>query len=42
MDGAALIANLRVDLTPLITHQVSLDHIQEGYRIFVLKVVVKP
>ncbi|HEU4391084.1 MAG TPA: alcohol dehydrogenase catalytic domain-containing protein [Blastocatellia bacterium] len=38
----------RVDLTPLLTHQVSLDQISEGYRIFgsrldgVLKVAVKP
>jgi threonine dehydrogenase-like Zn-dependent dehydrogenase len=38
----------RVDLTPLLTHVVSLDDIKEGYRIFgerldgVLKVAVKP
>src|SRR5262249_15302750 len=38
----------RVDLTPLLTHRVSLDEIAEGYRIFgerldgVLKVAVKP
>lgn len=38
----------RVDLTPLLTHTVSLDEITEGYRIFgerldgVLKVAVKP
>jgi alcohol dehydrogenase len=38
----------RVDLTPLLTHTVSLDEIREGYRIFgerldgVLKVAVKP
>ena len=38
----------RVDLTPLLTHTVSLDEIGEGYRIFgerldgVLKVAVKP
>jgi threonine dehydrogenase-like Zn-dependent dehydrogenase len=38
----------RIDLTPLLTHRVSLDDIQEGYRIFgdrldgVLKVAVKP
>jgi threonine dehydrogenase-like Zn-dependent dehydrogenase len=38
----------RVDLTPLLTHVVSLDEIREGYRIFgerldgVLKVAVKP
>ena len=38
----------RVDLTPLLTHSVSLDDIKEGYRIFgersdgVLKVAVKP
>jgi len=38
----------RVDLTPLLTHTVSLDEIKEGYRIFgerldgVLKVAVKP
>ena len=38
----------RVDLTPLLTHTVSLDEIAEGYRIFgerldgVLKVAVKP
>jgi threonine dehydrogenase-like Zn-dependent dehydrogenase len=38
----------RVDLTPLLTHIVSLDEIREGYRIFgeridgVLKVAVKP
>ena len=38
----------RVDLTPLITHRVSLDDIREGYNIFgdrlegVLKVAVKP
>ena len=43
-----MVRHHRVDLTPLITHRVSLDHIQEGYRIFgerlegVLKVVVKP
>jgi len=38
----------RVDLTPLLTHVVTLDNIAEGYRIFggrldgVLKVAVKP
>jgi alcohol dehydrogenase len=38
----------RVDLTPLLTHEVSLENIAEGYRIFgerlggVLKVAVKP
>ncbi|MFN7945053.1 MAG: alcohol dehydrogenase catalytic domain-containing protein [Blastocatellia bacterium] len=38
----------RVDLTPLLTHSVTLDHIAEGYRIFgerlegVLKVAVRP
>ena len=38
----------RIDLTPLLTHRVTLDNIQEGYRIFgdrldgVLKVAVKP
>jgi alcohol dehydrogenase len=38
----------RVDLTPLLTHTVSLDEIGEGYRIFgerldgVLKVAVRP
>jgi threonine dehydrogenase-like Zn-dependent dehydrogenase len=38
----------RVDLTPLLTHRVSLENIQEGYRIFgehldgVMKVAVKP
>ena len=38
----------RVDLTPLLTHVVTLDEIAEGYRIFggrldgVLKVAVKP
>ena len=38
----------RVDLTPLITHRVSLEDIREGYKIFgerldgVLKVAVKP
>jgi threonine dehydrogenase-like Zn-dependent dehydrogenase len=38
----------RVDLTPLLTHAVSLDQIKDGYRIFgdrldgVLKVAVKP
>jgi threonine dehydrogenase-like Zn-dependent dehydrogenase len=38
----------RVDLTPLLTHRVSLDDIREGYRMFgersdgVLKVAVKP
>ena len=43
-----LVRHHRVDLTPLITHRVSLDNIQEGYRIFgerlegVLKVAVKP
>jgi alcohol dehydrogenase len=38
----------RVDLTPLLTHTVSLDQIAQGYKIFgerldgVLKVAVKP
>ena len=38
----------RVDLTPLLTHRVSLNDIKEGYRIFgdrlesVLKVAVRP
>ena len=38
----------RVDLTPLLTHQVTLDQIEQGYKIFgerldgVLKVAVKP
>ncbi|HKE61237.1 MAG TPA: alcohol dehydrogenase catalytic domain-containing protein [Nitrospira sp.] len=38
----------RVDLTPLLTHRVSLENIREGYRIFgervdgVMKVAVKP
>jgi threonine dehydrogenase-like Zn-dependent dehydrogenase len=38
----------RVDLTPLLTHTVALDQIEQGYRIFgerldgVLKVAVKP
>jgi threonine dehydrogenase-like Zn-dependent dehydrogenase len=43
-----LVRRGRVDLTPLLTHTVSLDKITEGYRIFgerlegVLKVAVKP
>ena len=43
-----MVRHHRVDLTPLITHRVSLDDIREGYRIFgdrlegVLKVAVKP
>ena len=43
-----LVRHGRLDLTPLLTHRVSLDHIAEGYRIFgeprdgVLKVAVKP
>jgi alcohol dehydrogenase len=43
-----MIRRHRVDLTPLITHRVSLENIREGYKIFgerldgVLKVVVKP
>jgi threonine dehydrogenase-like Zn-dependent dehydrogenase len=38
----------RVDLTPLLTHNFSLDQITQGYRIFgerldgVLKVTIKP
>jgi threonine dehydrogenase-like Zn-dependent dehydrogenase len=38
----------RVDLTPLLTHTVSLEEIERGYKIFgeqldgVLKVAVKP
>jgi threonine dehydrogenase-like Zn-dependent dehydrogenase len=38
----------RVDLTPLLTHTVALDQIEQGYKIFgerldgVLKVAVKP
>src|SRR5262249_32752486 len=43
-----MVRHQRVDLTPLLTHRISLDAIQEGYRIFgdrlegVLKVAVKP
>ena len=43
-----LVRHGRLDLTPLLTHHVSLDNIVEGYRIFgeqqdgVLKVAVKP
>ena len=38
----------RVDLTPLLTHRMSLNEIKEGYQLFgerrdgVLKVVIKP
>jgi alcohol dehydrogenase len=44
----AMVRHHRIDLTPLLTHRVSLDNIEEGYRIFgerldgVLKVAVKP
>jgi threonine dehydrogenase-like Zn-dependent dehydrogenase len=44
----AVIERGRVDLTPLLTHRVSLDRIVEGYRLFgerrdgVLKVAVRP
>ncbi|HXJ36963.1 MAG TPA: alcohol dehydrogenase catalytic domain-containing protein [Candidatus Eisenbacteria bacterium] len=44
----ALVEHGRLDLTPLLTHQVSLDRIVEGYELFgerrdgVLKVAVKP
>jgi len=43
-----MIRHGRVDLTPLLTHTYSLEHIGEGYRLFgerlngVLKVAVKP
>ena len=43
-----LVRQKRVDLTPLLTHRVSLENIREGYRIFgervdgVMKVAVKP
>jgi threonine dehydrogenase-like Zn-dependent dehydrogenase len=43
-----MIRHERVDLTPLLTHRFSLDHIEDGYRIFgerldgVLKVAIKP
>lgn len=43
-----VIQNKRADLTPLITHQFSLDEIKEGYKVFgqkldrVLKVAIKP
>jgi len=43
-----MIRHERVDLTPLLTHRFSLDHIGDGYRIFgerldgVLKVAIKP
>ena len=43
-----MIRHGRVDLTPLLTHRFSLDHIQDGYRLFgerldgVLKVAIKP
>lgn len=43
-----MVRHHRIDLTPLLTHRVSLDNIHEGYRIFgerldgVLKVAVKP
>jgi alcohol dehydrogenase len=43
-----IVKHNRLDLTPLLTHRVSLDDIVEGYRIFgeqregVLKVAVKP
>ena len=43
-----MVRHHRVDLTPLLTHRVSLEDIQEGYKIFgerldgVLKVAVKP
>lgn len=43
-----LVRNHRIDLTPLITHRVSLENIAEGYRVFgerregVLKVAIKP
>ena len=43
-----LVKHSRLDLTPLLTHHVSLEDIVEGYRIFgeqrdgVLKVAVKP
>jgi threonine dehydrogenase-like Zn-dependent dehydrogenase len=30
----AVIEHGRVDLTPLLTHRVSLDHIVEGYQLF--------
>ena len=44
----ALVERRRVDLTPLLTHTVSLDRIVEGYELFgerrdgVLKVAVRP
>jgi threonine dehydrogenase-like Zn-dependent dehydrogenase len=43
-----LVRQKRVDLTPLLTHRVSLENIREGYRIFgervdgVMKVAIKP
>jgi alcohol dehydrogenase len=43
-----LVRNHRIDLTPLITHRVSLENIAEGYRIFgerregVLKIAITP
>jgi alcohol dehydrogenase len=43
-----VVRHKRVDLTPLLTHRVSLENIREGYRIFgervdgVMKVAVKP
>jgi alcohol dehydrogenase len=43
-----MVRHHRVDLTPLLTHRVSLEDIQEGCKIFgerldgVLKVAVKP
>ncbi|NOT58575.1 MAG: alcohol dehydrogenase catalytic domain-containing protein [Deltaproteobacteria bacterium] len=43
-----VVRHKRVDLTPLLTHRLSLDEIKEGYRIFgerldgVLKVAIKP
>ena len=43
-----MVRHHRIDLTPMLTHRVSLDNIHEGYRIFgerldgVLKVAVKP
>ena len=44
----SLVLHHRVDLTPLITHRLSLDEITHGYQIFgerqdgVLKIAVKP
>ena len=43
-----LVLHHRVDLTPLITHRLSLDEITRGYQIFgqrqdgMLKIAVKP